>query len=55
MENEASVESKPELTPAQKFKAASDAYWKAVQSGDKVAAAKIHSDNNLPYSVGNHS
>lgn len=48
-------EAPKELTPAEKFKKATDDYFAAIRAGDKAVAAKIHADNNLPYSVGNHS
>lgn len=44
-----------ELTPAEKFKKATDDYFAAIRAGDKQKAAQIHKDNNLPYSVGQHS
>lgn len=45
---------KTELTPQQKFQKATDAYFEAIRKGDKKLAAKIHADNKLPYSVGQH-
>jgi hypothetical protein len=44
-----------ELTPVEKFKKATDEYFAAIRAGDKKTAAQIHADNQLPYSVGNHS
>jgi hypothetical protein len=44
-----------ELTPEERYNKAVQAYFAAIQSGDRKLAAKIHSDNNLPYSVGTHS